>query len=72
MPCVSGVISIAMPLYGFCLMTMVWRAVARVQLFEELWTWTKLCSCMGGILFAISDTCIGVNEFYAKIPHSQV
>jgi len=42
---------------------MVWRAVARVQLFEDLWTWTKLCSCFGGILFAISDTVLGLREF---------
>ena len=51
---------------------MVWRAVARVQLFQELWTWTKLCSCAGGILFALSDTVIGFNEFHTKVPYSQV
>ncbi|XP_066944496.1 lysoplasmalogenase TMEM86A-like [Macrobrachium rosenbergii] len=71
MPGTSGVISFGMPVYAFLLMTMVWRAVARVQLFEELWTWTKLCSCMGGILFAVSDGCIGFNEFYGRVPHSQ-
>ncbi|XP_068206121.1 lysoplasmalogenase TMEM86A-like [Palaemon carinicauda] len=71
MPGTSGVISFGMPIYTFLLMTMVWRAVARVQLFEELWTWTKLCSCMGGILFAVSDGCIGFNEFYGRVPHSQ-
>ncbi|RXG72631.1 Lysoplasmalogenase-like protein TMEM86A, partial [Armadillidium vulgare] len=72
MPYVNGALSVGVPLYAIVLMTMVWRAVARVQLFDELWTWTKLCSCIGGILFAISDTCIGFNEFYAKIPYSQV
>ncbi|KAK7072859.1 Lysoplasmalogenase-like protein tmem86a [Halocaridina rubra] len=70
-PGTSGVTSIGMPLYTAILMTMVWRAVARVQLFEELWTWTKLCSCMGGILFAVSDACIGFNEFYGRVPQSQ-
>lgn len=53
-------------------MFMVWRAVARVQLFEDLWTWTKLCSCGGGILFAISDLIIGLNMFHAPVPHSQM
>ena len=45
------------------LLVMVWRAVARVQLFSDLWTWTKLCSCFGGILFAISDSLLGLREF---------
>ena len=72
LPGTSGIVSIGMPIYTFLLMTMVWRAVARVQLFEELWTWTKLCSCVGGILFAVSDACIGFNEFYGRVPHSQV
>ncbi|CAL4250123.1 unnamed protein product, partial [Meganyctiphanes norvegica] len=68
----SGVMQAAVPIYIFVLMTMVWRAVARVQLFEELWTWTKLCSCIGGILFAFSDTIIGFNAFYTKVPYAQV
>lgn len=53
-----------------CIMT--WRAIARVQLFEDLWTWTKLCSCAGGIMFCISDTLIGINRFLMPIPYSQV
>ncbi|XP_069181078.1 lysoplasmalogenase TMEM86A [Procambarus clarkii] len=71
LPGTSGLVSIGMPIYTFLLMTMVWRAVARVQLFEELWTWTKLCSCVGGILFAVSDAGIGFSAFYCQIPHSQ-
>ncbi|KFM64814.1 Lysoplasmalogenase-like protein TMEM86A, partial [Stegodyphus mimosarum] len=53
-------------------MFMVWRAVARVQLFEDLWTWTKLCSCGGGILFAISDFILGFNMFHSPIPYSHI
>lgn len=53
-------------------MFMVWRAVARVQLFEDLWTWTKLCSCGGGILFALSDFCIGFNMFVSPIPYANM
>ncbi|XP_063598990.1 lysoplasmalogenase TMEM86A-like [Penaeus indicus] len=71
MPGTSGAISFGMPVYTCLLLTMVWRAVARVQLFEELWTWTKLCSCVGGILFAVSDSFIGFNSFYCHVPHSQ-
>lgn len=71
-PGASGVMQVAVPFYIFVLLTMVWRAVARVQLFEELWTWTKLCSCIGGILFAFSDTVIGFNAFYTKVPYAQV
>lgn len=63
-PSLTGtVFSVAVPLYNLVLLMMVWRAVARVQLFEDLWTWTKLCSCFGGILFAISDTFLGLREF---------
>ncbi|XP_013794507.1 lysoplasmalogenase-like protein TMEM86A [Limulus polyphemus] len=51
------------PLYVMILTIMVWRAVARVQFFEDLWTWTKLCSCAGGILFALSDFFVGIKMF---------
>lgn len=63
-PGLQGTIfSITVPVYNIVLLMMVWRAVARVQLFGDLWTWTKLCSCFGGILFAISDTVLGLREF---------
>lgn len=63
---------VLVPLYTFLLMFMVWRAVARVQLFEDLWTWTKLCSCGGGILFAISDCLLGLNMFHSPIPYANM
>ncbi|KAG8197980.1 hypothetical protein JTE90_029375 [Oedothorax gibbosus] len=66
-----GEFTIFVPLYTFLLMFMVWRAVARVQLFSDLWTWTKLCSCGGGILFAMSDLVIGINMFKSPVPYSQ-
>nr|CAD7196538.1 unnamed protein product [Timema douglasi]CAD7400578.1 unnamed protein product [Timema poppensis] len=67
----SGVLLVGVPVYSILLITMTWRAIARVQLFEELWTWTKLCSCAGGIIFAISDALIGFHHFHHSIPHSQ-
>lgn len=71
-PGTTGVVSLGLPVYTTILMTMVWRAVARVQFFQELWTWTKMCSCLGGVLFAVSDSLIGFNAYYCTIPNSQV
>lgn len=72
-PGLYGIYTVCVPIYIFVLSLMVWRAVARVQFFEDLWTWTRLCSCGGGILFAISDTLIGVRIFCTQIsiPHAQ-
>lgn len=71
MPGLHGILAVGVPAYSFLLMTMVWRATARVQFFEELWTWTKLCSCAGGIVFAVSDTLIGFHHFYKPMPYAQ-
>ncbi|XP_054719969.1 lysoplasmalogenase-like protein TMEM86A [Uloborus diversus] len=68
----QGPYVILVPVYTFLLMIMVWRAVARVQLFEDLWTWTKLCSCGGGILFAISDFLLGMNMFHSPLPYANM
>ncbi|KAK3860183.1 hypothetical protein Pcinc_033755 [Petrolisthes cinctipes] len=70
-PGTSGVVALGLPVYTTILMTMVWRAVSRVQFFQELWTWTKLCSCVGGVLFAVSDALIGFHAYYCTIPYSQ-
>lgn len=63
---------ICVPIYTILLITMAWRAAARVRFFEDLWTWTKLCSCVGALLFVISDSLIGFHLFYSPIPYSQV
>ncbi|KYN13781.1 Zinc/cadmium resistance protein [Trachymyrmex cornetzi] len=39
---------------------------------NELWTWTKLCSCIGSICFVISDTLLGFHYFHNPLPYSQV
>ncbi|KAF0307455.1 Lysoplasmalogenase-like protein TMEM86A [Amphibalanus amphitrite] len=64
MPGAEGVFVVGLPVYAGALITMVWRAIARVRLLEDFWTWTKLCSCIGGICFVISDTFIGFHVFY--------
>jgi len=58
--------------YCVLIFTMVWRAVARVQFFDDLWTWTKLCSCMGAICFVVSDIVISLNKFCFPVPHSHI
>ncbi|XP_044735579.1 lysoplasmalogenase-like protein TMEM86A [Chrysoperla carnea] len=65
----EGLLLIFVPAYSLLLTTTTWRGIAKVQLFEELWTWTKLCSCIGGISFLISDTILAFNSFYAPIPY---
>ncbi|KAI4495570.1 hypothetical protein M0802_008582 [Mischocyttarus mexicanus] len=72
MPGLSGILVIGVPIYTLLLTTMAWRAIARVQFFEELWTWTKLCSCVGSICFLISDTLLGFHYFRSPLPYSQV
>lgn len=72
LPNTEGVLKIGILVYGITLSTMVWRAVARVEAVSELRTWTKLCSCVGGVLFVTSDICLGINEFSVRIPHSQL
>ncbi|CAN8003624.1 unnamed protein product [Ixodes pacificus] len=54
----------AVPCYSLVLMVMVWRGVSRVRLFGDLWTWTRLCSCIGAVLFAVSDAMLALDAFY--------
>ncbi|XP_076652485.1 lysoplasmalogenase TMEM86A [Halictus rubicundus] len=72
MPGLNGVLVIGVPVYTVLLTTMAWRAISRVQFYRELWTWTKLCSCIGSICFLISDTLLGFHYFHTPLPYSQV
>ncbi|XP_015599351.1 lysoplasmalogenase-like protein TMEM86A [Cephus cinctus] len=72
MPGLNGALAIGVPIYTVLLTTMTWRAISRVQFFEELWTWTKLCSCAGSICFVVSDTLIGFHHFHRPLPYSQI
>lgn len=71
MPGLHGVLVPGVTIYTFILTTMMWRAIARAQFFEDLWTWSKLCSCMGAILFVISDLILGLDRFKFSIEYSQ-
>ncbi|XP_069480264.1 lysoplasmalogenase TMEM86A [Ambystoma mexicanum] len=50
---------------------MGWRAVAGIQLCNDLWTWTKLSACIGAVLFIVSDLTIAVNKFCFPVPSSR-
>lgn len=72
LPDVDGILRLGVPIYNVVLMTMVWRAGARVQFSEDLWTWSKLCTCAGAISFAISDFFVGINWFKGSMDHVQL
>ncbi|KAJ8922522.1 hypothetical protein NQ315_007552 [Exocentrus adspersus] len=71
LPDLHGVFIVGVPIYILVIITMLWRAIARVQFFEDLWTWSKLCTCAGGILFSLSDLVIGIDRFKYKIDYAQ-
>uniref|UniRef100_W5M1H4 lysoplasmalogenase n=1 Tax=Lepisosteus oculatus TaxID=7918 RepID=W5M1H4_LEPOC len=60
-------VAVYIGLIGF----MGWRAIAGVQLSDDLWTWTKLSACLGAVLFMVSDLTIAVNKFCFPVPHSR-
>ncbi|XP_077288030.1 lysoplasmalogenase TMEM86A [Arctopsyche grandis] len=72
LPHTSDVYTIGVPVYGVLLTTMVWRAIARVRFSRNQWTWTEICSCIGGMFFAISDGIIGFDRFLQTVPYSQL
>lgn len=61
-------VAVYIALIGF----MGWRAMAGVQLCNDLWTWTKLSGCIGSVLFMVSDLTIAVNKFCFPVPYSRV
>uniref|UniRef100_A0A8D0DP20 lysoplasmalogenase n=1 Tax=Salvator merianae TaxID=96440 RepID=A0A8D0DP20_SALMN len=61
-------VAVYIALIGF----MGWRAMAGVQLCNDLWTWTKLSACIGSVLFIVSDLTIAVNKFCFPVPYSRV
>jgi len=71
LPGLQGVMVPASFLYMVVITVMTWRAIARVQLFQELWTWTKLCSCAGAFLFFISDVTLATRTFIMPVPYGQ-
>lgn len=72
-PGLKGILSYLVAIYIGLICIMGWRAVARVRFFDDLVTWTKLCGCVGSMLFIISDVTIAVNKFVMPVPfHHQI
>lgn len=67
-PGMTGMMEYLAPFYLILICVMGWRAVARVQFFDDLWTWTKLCGCAGALCFMISDLTIAVDLFRFSVP----
>ena len=69
-PGLFGVWVYLVPLYVGLIFLMLWRAIARFQIFNDLWTWTKLCGCLGAVCFVISDLVIAINMFRYPVPYA--
>lgn len=70
-PYLSGTFTYLVAVYIALIGFMGWRAIAGVQLANDLWTWTKLSACLGAVLFMVSDLTIAVNKFCFPVPHSR-
>ena len=71
-PGLNGILKPGVFIYVFILVSMGWRAVATVDILENVWSWTSLAGCMGAIMFLISDGIIGISKFVCPIPMSRV
>ena len=69
-PGLQGIMTYLVMLYIGLIAVTVWRAVARVQFFGDLWTWTKLCAFVGSLLFIVSDFVIAIDKFRYPVPYS--
>lgn len=70
-PYLSGPFTYLVAVYIALIGFMGWRAIAGLQLANDLWTWTKLSACLGAVLFMVSDLTIAVNKFCFPVPHSR-
>jgi len=73
MPFISSyVLKAIVPLYMILLLSMLWRAVSRLQIFNKNieWTWPKLCCSLGALCFVISDSVLSFDLFIYDVPYS--
>lgn len=66
----KGIMVYLVAAYITVICTMAWRAVARVQFFGDLVTWTKLSGCFGALAFVISDLTLAVDRFVCPLPYA--
>ena len=70
-PSLTGILIPGVFIYVLLLGSMGWRAVATVDILENVWSWTSLAGCMGAIIFMLSDLIIGIDKFYCPVPMSR-
>ena len=77
LPGLDGIMVYLGMVYCGLIFTMMWRAIARVQFFDDqwrftqdLWKWTKLCSCIGAFFFVLSDFTIAIDKFVTPVPYA--
>lgn len=66
-PNMTGVLVYGVPVYATLLLTMAWRATARVE--RNL---PKVFGSLGAFLFVISDSFIAFDIFYTPIKYSKL
>ena len=73
LPNLRGFLAAAIAGYMLMIMIMIWRAVTGLQVSvqNQVREWTKLCACVGSLLFGISDLILGLNKFYFPIPFAR-
>uniref|UniRef100_A0A1A9VYB1 lysoplasmalogenase n=1 Tax=Glossina austeni TaxID=7395 RepID=A0A1A9VYB1_GLOAU len=63
------VLKIGVPIYSLLLETMCWRSLARIYQGGNFF---NICCGIGGLLFLISDSLIGLNMFILAAPSARV
>ncbi|KAH9583780.1 Lysoplasmalogenase-like protein tmem86a [Schistosoma haematobium] len=63
----DGINTLVIPAYGLILVIMVWRALAQLTKHEYSIPWTCIASAVGGLLFGVSDTILGICLFSSDI-----
>ncbi len=71
LPGLDGMLLYLTPLYISIICIMMWRSLSRLRFIDDMWTWTKMCSCGGAAFFLISDFIIAIEKFRTPIPYSQ-
>uniref|UniRef100_A0A8D8XB54 lysoplasmalogenase n=2 Tax=Cacopsylla melanoneura TaxID=428564 RepID=A0A8D8XB54_9HEMI len=66
----TGVFQVGVPIYTFLLTTMTWRTIARLDIKQGCWL--RYVTCIGGILWLVSDGLLGFHLFYTPLPYSQL
>ncbi|KAI5732585.1 hypothetical protein M8J76_001941 [Diaphorina citri] len=67
----TGIFLVGVPVYAFLLTTMAWRTIARVDKQQGPVSWLRYVTCMGGLLFLLSDLVLAFHLFYSPLPYAQ-